>query len=76
MHFEELWEKSESLHKSSDLESLYTELVLKVDLYKKLGINKDAKDKMLGEILFTLTGISFKENIDVFKSLYEATQKR
>lgn len=88
MHFEELWEKCEELHKESnsdgDLQNVLDELLLKVNLYKaidsKAEIPPEERAKMqsrtLGEILLTLTHLSFKDNINVYEALSIALQYR
>ncbi len=89
IHFEELWEKCENFYKDSNLitdaKNLMEELTLKINLYKAMDSKKDeipeeeqqkAKSRLLGEILLTLTGLSFKENINVYEALSIALQYR
>jgi hypothetical protein len=86
--FNELWEASEQLHKESSkndsINSIIDELILKINIYKvidqKSEIPQIEKQKIkshtMGEILLTLTNLSFKDNINVFPALYEAVNFR
>lgn len=64
--------------------SVAEELVMKINLYKaiteKTKIPTEELHKMrtriLGEILLTLTGLSIKDNVDVFEALATALQYR
>lgn|SRR5574337_47364 len=87
IHFEELWEQCENFYKDTNLISnvpnLLEELTLKINLYKamdKSDLPKEeqqkAKSRLLGEILLTLTGLSFKDNVDVYEALAIAFQYR
>lgn len=87
MHFEELWEKCEELHKEmgqSDNAVLLEELAMKVSLYKAIDAKPEipeedrqkAKSRALGEILLTLTHMSLQDNINVFEALGVAFQYR
>lgn len=87
MHFEDLWEKCENIHKKSDSENssaILDELMLKLNLYKVLEQktdlpqedNQKIKSRTFGEILFTLTNLSLQENINVFDALNTALQYR
>lgn len=87
MHFEELWEKCEELHKEmgqSDNTVLLEELAMKVSLYKAIDAKPEipeedrqkAKSRALGEILLTLTHMSLQDNINVFEALGVAFQYR
>lgn len=86
MHFEDLWEKCESTHGQStnDSSSIIDELILKLNLYKAISLKTDVpedefnkiKSLTLGEILFTLTHLSLKENINVYESLGLVLQNR
>jgi hypothetical protein len=88
MHFEELWEKCENLHQEmgskSSTEELISQLAMKLDLYKTLDTKteipeedrRQAKSRILGEILLTITNLSLKDNINVFESLGVALQYR
>jgi len=81
MHYEELWEKCEEYHKESsiddDAESIVKEITMKLGLYD--AVNKQisssiedkekAKSRLLGEILFSLTALSLKDNINVYEAL-------
>jgi hypothetical protein len=87
-HFEELWVKSENFQKDagkvSDVPILLEELGLKLNLYKAIDSKKElpkedrqkVKSRLLGEILLTLTGLSFKDDINVYEALNIALQYR
>jgi hypothetical protein len=84
MHFEELWEKSEQYHNQNSSEDspeeILNEVVLKINLLKAIEVKTDlpkeeteqAKSRLLGEILFSLTNLSLKDNINVFEALKTA----
>lgn len=88
MHFEELWEKCENLQKeinsNDSSQEIINELILKINLYKaidaKIEMSEEDRTKIksrtLGEILLTLTGLSFKDNINVYEVLNIALQYR
>jgi hypothetical protein len=88
LSFSELWEKSEQFHKEigpPDSAQLLEELLLKINLYKALEQKLETvasedlektKSRLMGEILFTLTGLSLKDNINVFEVLSIALQHR
>lgn len=88
IHFEELWENCENLHKelggNETVLSIIDELAMKINLYKlidgKIEIPEDERQKIksrtMGEILLTLTNLSLKDNINVFESLSIAHQTR
>lgn len=90
MHFEELWEKCELLHKEVDaggqktIQALMDELMMKISLYKaidtKTEISEEDRQKIksrtLGEILLTLTHVSLQDNINVYEALALALQYR
>ncbi len=88
MHFEELWEKCENFYKDSklitDSKSLLEELDLKLNLYRAIDAKEEipeeerqkVKSRVLGEILLTLTGLSLKDNVNVFEALSIALQYR
>jgi hypothetical protein len=78
MHFEDLWELSEKISAgsfkdtSSSLEEI-KELCLDftaIETYPS-SIKSEMKKQIIGKILFALTGISIKENIDVYLALKE-----
>lgn len=81
MHFEDLWELSEKIatgsfrdKSSDDLLNKINELVLDfkgIETYPN-SIKTEMKKQIIGEILFVLTGISIKENLDVYLALKEA----
>jgi len=84
IHFEELWEKCELLHKNSNtsIESSIDELMLKLNLYKVIDQKTEIpekereiiKSRTMGEILFTLTKLSLQNNINVFEAMNTALQ--
>lgn len=85
MHFEELWERCEKFHQeASNDSSLMDELMMKVNLYKvidqKTEVPEEERQKLksraMGEILLTLTGMSLKDNVNVFEALSIALQYR
>lgn len=86
MHFEELWEKCEKFQESNlvDSSSILDELLMKVTLYKNLDSKKDisfedkksTKLRLMGEILFTITSLSLKDDINVFKALFISLKER
>lgn len=80
MHFEELWEMAEKSQKQDDpnIQNLLNELMLKIKLYQIIdsqsNFNEQEKSNMkkttFGEILYVLTAISLKDNIDSFQTLF------
>lgn len=86
IHFEQLWEKCEKLYEQDDssVENILDELSMKINLYKLIGSKEGVpadelqkvKSRALGEILLTLTHLSWKENINVFEVLSIAQQYR
>ena len=87
-HFEELWEKCEDFQKEASIndnvQSIIDELLLKINLYKVIDAKTEipeedrqkVKSRTLGEILLTLTGLSLKDNINVYEALNIALQYR
>ena len=87
-HFEELWEQCENFQKDggkvSDVPILLEELSLKLNLYQAIDAKTEipvedrqkVKSRLLGEILLTLTGLSLKDNINVYEALNIALQYR
>lgn len=81
MHFEELWEKCESMHSDVNTGIVLNEILAKISLYKSINqasSNKEyneelarSKSKIMGEILWSITKLSVADNINVFKSLNE-----
>ncbi len=87
MHFENVWEECEKSHgeiTSENINTILSELELKINFYKKIiEISKEPsediqniKSRTLGEILYTLTKISLKENINVYESLKISFESR
>jgi len=88
VHFERLWEQAEEFQKegsaNSNVQQIIEELVMKISLYKAIDSKteipeedrKKVKSRTLGEILLTLTGLSLKDNINVYESLNMALQYR
>lgn len=86
MHFEELWEKCEELHKEfsqdDQVASLIEKIILQLNLYKVAELKVEMpqeerqkiKSRVMGEILLTLTNLSLKDNINVFAALNSAYQ--
>jgi len=84
MHFEDLWCQAEELHKEAGKEdsisSIVEELIMKLNLYRLVderpeisdGERQIIKSRTLGEILLTITNLSYKDNIDVFEALSTA----
>ena len=87
-HFEDLWTKAEEFHKNNSsidsIEDIIEELVMKIGLYKaidqrdeiKSEDKKEAKSRLFGEILLTLTNLSLKDDINVYESLQIALLQR
>ena len=81
IHFENLWEKCEQYHKNSSSDNssddILSEIIFKINLLKIIESKADlpkeeaeqAKSRLLGEILFSLTNLSLKDNINVFQAL-------
>lgn len=88
VHFEELWEKCEAFQKdaigNNTADIMLEELSIKINLYKVIDAKQEipledrqkVKSRLLGEILLTLTGLSLKDNINVYESLNIALQYR
>lgn len=86
MHFEQLWEKCENFHKENSADNttsfILDNLLLKVGLVKSVLEKNNlpaeelqqAKKLILGEVLFTLTNLSLKEDVNVFEALQIALQ--
>ena len=81
LSFSELWEKCESFHKENSKDDssidILNEFIMKLNLFVNIASNseispediKKAKYCLFGEILFSLTAISLKENINVYEVL-------
>lgn len=87
IHFEELWEKCENLHKENGKATVLAtidELSMKINLYKMIDGKEDLpvedrqkiKSRTMGEILLTLTNLSLIDNINVYEALSIAHQYR
>ena len=86
--FDALWNECETLSSTSvanqPLLGILYELDLKVSLYRTLCEKLPAqgeelaqiKSRAMGEILFTLTKLSLKDNINVFEALATAAKSR
>lgn len=84
--FNELWEKCEKFHQEEKDGSSSSELIdglsMKLNLYKIIDLKPEIpeedrqkiKDRTMGEILLTLTQLSYKDNINVFEALSTALQ--
>jgi hypothetical protein len=81
-HFEQVWHSSEELvskiHKNTSTEDLIRLITNLLDGYRGLGssdLQKEIKTSLLGrhmgEIMFLLTAISARDNINVWQSLSE-----
>jgi len=88
LHFEELWVECEQHHQDSKGDNsvlmLINELVMKANIYnaveQRTELSKEdrqnSKFLIMGEILWALTHLSLKENINVFDALNVALQNR
>jgi hypothetical protein len=81
-HFEELWEQCEKFHEENSSDDTVVEIIddlmLSVTLYKALHEKqqqipeedrKNVKSHLLGEILFKLTHLSLRDDVNVFSAL-------
>lgn len=88
LSFSELWELCENLQKENSInnnsQNIINELNIKINLYRAIDLKqeipeedyKKIKSRLFGEILFTLTSLSFKDNINVFDALNTALINR
>ncbi len=87
MHFEDLWEKCENYHKSNEDQNSplnMDELIMKIGLYQSLNEKpniskndlKTIKSRLLGEILFSISNISLKDDINVYQAMLDALNSR
>lgn len=88
MHFETLWQQCEERHQNSkgntSVLMLINELVMKANLYNAIEQRSElsqedrqaSKSRLMGEILFVLTHLSLKDDINVFDALNIALQSR
>lgn len=82
--FEELWTKCEDFNKNtSNTNDSINEILMKFNLYlsiDKKEMSNDEKNKLknrvMGEILLSLSNISLLDNINIFAALHEAYQYR
>ena len=84
--FEELWndcENSQVQLTSSDFNSLLDEISLKINMIKNINnkiqsveAKKEAIEFMYGEMLYTMTGISLIENINVYPLMNKVLQDK
>jgi hypothetical protein len=84
VHFETLWEQCEKFHqesiKDSEVTIMIDEIMMKLKLYQLIDSQKEVPDeerqniksRTMGEILWTLTRLSLKDNINVFDALNTA----
>ena len=81
-HFEHLWEECESLsnniYKDDSVEKVIEEIKSLLNDYKEIDgsnnpneIKLSVKNRYLGEIVFLLTTLSIKDNINVYAALKE-----
>jgi len=80
-HFENLWIESEQIEDNINSLEVIKELQYKLSLFESiLSSNSQevekAKSHLMGEILFCLSKISAKENINVYLSLLETIKTR
>ena len=88
-HFEELWNDCENFFTQSSgldipLDNLSEELSMKFRLYQTIDAKNElsqeerqqAKSRVLGEVILTLTLLSAKDNINVYEALATALQFR
>jgi len=87
-HFEDLWCDCESFQQNANpqatVPSIMEELMMKVGLYQAMDTKsqipttdqQSLKERMMGEILLTLTHLSVIDNINVYQALAEALQFR
>jgi hypothetical protein len=88
LHFEDLWSNAESYHTDTinvdSVQLIIDEIMMKLNIYKaidsRLEISQQEKNniksKTIGEILFSLTNLSLKDNINVFESLLDSINSR
>lgn len=85
IHFEDLWEKSENVHKGTDQDqqSIINEISMKLSLYliiDEKDIPKEDKESLkklaFGEILFSLTNLSLRDNINVYEVLQNTLKNK
>jgi hypothetical protein len=79
MHFENVWEECEKSHGelTEDVSSIINELILKINFYKAFDFKTESlneeqqkiKAHAFGELLFSLTKLSYKENVNVYEAL-------
>jgi hypothetical protein len=82
-HFEDLWNESEQLvsklHKDTSTEDLIKLITNLLVDYKDMStstiipdeVKKSLKNRYMGEIVFLLTCVSLRDNINVYASLME-----
>lgn len=82
IHFEELWEQSEiltsKLHKNSTINNIINQISNLLNDYNKLhtlclsdDVVSSLKKRYMGEIVFLITSLSHKDNINVYAALQE-----
>lgn len=81
-HFEHLWEESEnlsnSIYKEETTDKVISEIISLLNDFKEIDssdnpieIKKSVKNRYVGEIVFLLTALSYKDNINVYAALKE-----
>lgn len=81
-HFETIWNESEELiskvHKNTSTEDLISLITNLFSDYKEMitssipdEVKKSLRNRYMGEIIFLITGISARDNINVYASLIE-----
>lgn len=81
-HFEDLWIKCENFYRDKlskdDPIDIIQELTIKLGLYsaickqEKIPDKEAAKSHLMGEILLSLTKLSYEDNINVYAALHAA----
>lgn len=84
--FDKLWTSCEEFHKQNSGEKQdepINELLMKIKIYQNV-CNKELaneekiklKERLMGEIMFSLSHLSFIDNINIFSALEEVSQYR
>jgi hypothetical protein len=76
--FEQIWEEAETINpfKSDNLSQIIENIKLSLSNYNDISISSlpeeiksSLKSKYMGEVLFFLTGISIRDNINIYVAL-------